>query len=142
MADKNNYTTIRIKESSRQKLDLIRQGTDLTFSDIIENLLQHYGGVVTDDVENISRERIALELRYTDFKSDFAFYEITFAELHDVHVGQTFHAKANPSAESYTNEFAEVIWMNTESVLLRVTEVVVEHGKMNKFVKVININLF
>lgn len=141
MADKNNYTTIRIREDSRLKLEALREGK-LTFSDVIDKLLKHYQGTVTDDVRNIDRERVALELQFSDYKDSFSYYQITFSELKTAEVGQVFSPNVDPNAEVYSCETATVIWRDSDSVLLKVVALVKDEEKVDKFVEVVNVNLF
>ena len=141
MADKNNYTTIRIREDSRMKLEKLREG-NFTFSYVIDNLIKHYQGTVTDDVRNIDRERVALELQFSDYKDSFSYYQITFSELKTAEVGQVFSPNVDPNAEVYSCETATVIWRDSDSVLLKVVALVKDEEKVDKFVDVVNVNLF
>lgn len=142
MADKNNYTTIRIKESSRKKLEALREGTDNTFSDIIENLLRNVEGTMKDDIVNVHRENIALELQYYDMDNEKGLTrKVTFKELYDAKLGDTITANPNPSNHS-TCETMEVIFKDTTSVLVRITETVRENGTSIDYADVIHFQLF
>lgn len=145
MADKNNYTTIRIKEDSRKKLELLRDGTDLTFSDIIENLLKSVEGTAVADITEIKREAIAIDLRFIDFNTkESQEYHISFQELQHSKVGDIFYAKPvkNISSDSYVNEEAEVLFVDKDSVFLRIRETIHEQGKETRVVDLIHIDLF
>lgn len=123
------------------KLEALREG-NLTFSDVIDNLIKHYQGTVTDDVRNIDRERVALELQFTDYKDSFSYYQITFSELKTAEVGKVFSPNVDPNAEIYSCETATVVWRDSDSVLLKVVALVKDEEKVDKFVEVVNVNLF
>ena len=122
MADKNNYTTIRIKEDSRRKLEALKDGTDLTLSDIVENLLLNVGGTMRNDVENVHRNNTAFTLQYYDFeKEEASFRDVSYRELEKSEVRDQFSATDSPSSHSVT-EFAEVIFKDDWSCFIRITE--------------------
>lgn len=123
------------------KLEALREG-NLTFSDVIDNLIKHYQGTVTDDVRNIDRERVALELQFSDYKDSFSYYQITFSELKTAEVGKVFSPNVDPNAEIYSCETATVVWRDSDSVLLKVVALVKDEEKVDKFVEVVNVNLF
>ena len=49
MSNRDNHTTIRVRNEVAQKLRKMQEGTDLTLSDIIDNCLAHVEGTVEDD---------------------------------------------------------------------------------------------
>lgn len=145
MADENNYTTIRIREDSRKKLDLLKEGTDLTFSDVIENLLKTVGGTLIKDVAEVKRDGVAVNLQFIDFvEAETMEYDITFHELQDSKIGDKFYA--NPSSDiksnNYVNETAEVLFIDEDSVFMRIRESIFEDGKETRLVNMIHVDLF
>lgn len=141
MADKNGYTTIRIQQSVRDKISQIQEGTDLTVSDIINNLLQNRAGTITDDVENISRENVAYELEYAD---DFSakIYYLTYREIAKATVGCKWYANSSITAEEYQTESAELLFKDSDSAIIRTVQTVVENNSERKFNAIVHISLF
>ena len=142
MSDRDNHTTIRVRNEVRDKLKAIQDGTDLTLSDIISNCLEVIEGTVVDDVENIHRESIAYDLQYLnlDDNSQKMRY-ITFKELSKSNVGDSFKANPNITVENYSTEDAEVIWKDENSIFLRLTQTIVEDENIRKLYSAIHIQL-
>lgn len=135
------YTTIRIKEDSRKKLEKIRQGTDLTFSDIIENLLQTVPGT-TQQIEEIKRETIAISLVYSNFKETIQKYDITFHQLKHAKTGDMFYANSEPEDEYYLNTTAEVLTVDDVSSIVRIVEVFISEEGCSHEVSTVNVEFF
>lgn len=140
MSNRDNHTTIRVRNEVADKLRKIQAGTSLTLSDIIDNCLQHIEGSVEDDTENIFREQIAYDLQYYDDNSSKVKY-ITFRDCAKAKVGDVFTANTDITAEEYTNESAEVIFKDTDSCILRLTQTVAERDNLQKFNNIIHISL-
>ena len=142
MSDRDNHTTIRVRNEVRDKLKVIQDGTDLTLSDIISNCLEVIEGTVVDDVENIHRESIAYDLQYLnlDDNSQKMRY-LTFKELSKASVGDIFKANPNITAKDYSTEDAEVIWKDENSIFLRLTQTIVENENIRKLYSAIHIQL-
>ena len=141
MSNRDNHTTIRVKNEVAQKLRKMQEGTDLTLSDIIDNCLAHVEGTVENDTENIFREQIAYDLQYYDDNSSKVKY-ISFRDCAKAKVGDIFNANTNITAEEYSNEFAEVIFKDADSCILRLTQTIVGKDNTRKFNNIIHISLF
>ena len=142
MADKNGYTTIRIRESSRRKLEALREGTDLTLSDIVENLLSDVGGTTRNGVTNIHRNPIAFDLQYFDFETETPkFREVSYQELRTSKVGDIFKVVEKPSKHSQY-ETAEVLFVDGSSVFIRITEKTIGEEKNIEVHDLLHIDLF
>ena len=141
MSNRDNHTTIRVRNEVAEKLREIQQGTDATLSDIIWRCLQHIEGTVVDDTENIYREQIAYDLQYYDEDSSIL-RNVTFRECAKASIGDIFSANNNITAREYTNESAEVIFKDKDSVVFRLQQKVVENDSENIFQNIIHISLF
>lgn len=142
MADKNNYTTIRIKEDSRKKLEALKEGTSLTLSDVIENLLSNVGGTVRDDVVNIKRPAVAFQLQFIDFENDKgAFRDVTYQDLAGMEVGTIIEFDETPSKNCQI-ETGTLIFKDDESAFVRVTEILYENGTEKRYSNLLHIDLF
>lgn len=140
MSNRDKHTTIRVKNEVADKLRKIQAGTDLTLSDIISNCLDHVEGTVENDTENIYREQIAYDLQYYDNDSSKVKY-ITFRDCQNCEIGDVFNANTDITAEEYSNETAEVIFKDADSVVLRLTQTVIEQDNQRKFNNIIHISL-
>ena len=141
MSNRDNHTTIRVRNEVAQKLRKMQEGTDLTLSDIIDNCLAHVEGTVEDDTENVFRETVAYDLQYYDDNSSKSKY-VTFRDCAKASVGDIFNANTDITAEEYSNEFAEVIFKDADSCILRLTQKVVEEDNEMRFNNIIHISLF
>ena len=140
MSNRDNHTTIRVRNEVAEKLRKIQAGTSLTLSDIIENCIKHIEGSVEDDTENIYREQVAYDLQYIDADSSKVKY-VTFRECANSEVGDVFNANTNITATDYSNEVAEVIFKDEDSVVFRLTQTVAEEDNLQKFNNIIHISL-
>lgn len=141
MSNRDKHTTIRVRNEVADKLRKIQQGTDLTLSDIINKCLEHIEGTVEDDTENVFREQVAYDLQYYDADSSKVAY-VTFRDCAKAKVGDIFNANTDITAEEYSNEFAEVIFKDADSCILRLTQKVVEKDNEMRFNNIIHISLF
>ena len=141
MSNRDKHTTIRVRNEVADKLRRIQQGTDLTLSDIIAQCIEHIEGTVEEDTENIFREQIAYDLQYYDDNSSKVKY-ISFRDCAKAKVGDIFNANTDITAEEYSNEFAEVIFKDKDSVVLRLTQTVIEKDNERRFNNIIHISLF
>ena len=141
MSKRDGYTTIRVANNVAKKLREIQQGSDATLSDIIWNCLQHIEGAVVDDTENIYREQVAYDLQYHDNDSSMI-RNVTFRECAGSQFGDVFSANNNITATEYTNESAEVIFKDEDSVILRLQQKIVEKDSERVFQNIIHISLF
>ena len=140
MSNRDKHTTIRVRNEVAEKLRKMQSGTDLTLSDIISNCLDHVEGTVENDTENIYREQIAYDLQYYDDDSSKVKY-INFRDCQNCEVGDVFNANTDITAEEYSNETAEVIFKDADSVVLRLTQTVIEQDNQRKFNNIIHISL-
>lgn len=141
MSNRDKHTTIRVRNEVANKLRRIQQGTDLTLSDIIAQCIEHIEGTVEDDTENVFREQVAYDLQYYDADSSKVRY-VTFRDCQNCKVGDIFNANTDITAEEYSNEFAEVIFKDKDSVVLRLTQTVIEKDNERRFNNIIHISLF
>ena len=141
MSNRDGHTTIRVKNEVADKLRKIQEGTDSTLSDIISQCISHIEGTVEDDTENVFREQVAYDLQYYDADSSKVKY-VTFRDCQNCKVGDIFNANTDITAEEYGNEFAEVIFKDTDSCILRLTQKVVEKDNEMRFNNIIHISLF
>ena len=141
MSNRDGYTTIRVSNDVAEKLRKIQQGTDNTLSDIISQCIAHIEGTVEDDTENIYRETVAYDLQYSDEDTSKVKY-LSFREVSQAKIGDIFTAESNITAKEYTNESAEVIFKDTDSCVLRLTQTIVEEGNTLQLNNIIHISLF
>ena len=121
-----DYTTVRIKKSSLEKIDKMK-GDSGSAADVIEKLLKTVDGCNIDDIIEVKRESVAIMLEYITFEGDsfktMQEYGITFQELRDGKVGDRFTAKINPSDDRYMVDTAEILYIDDRSVIVRVEEI-------------------
>ena len=142
MSDRDNHTTIRVRNEVRDKLKALQQGTHLTLSDVIQNLLDHVEGTVKKDVRNIHRDSVAFTQQYHDFttgRSDFR--DVSFHELKLAEVRDQFCSTDAPSKHS-TCEFAEVLFVDDFSVFVRITEIHRDGDHQSQIQEMIHVDLF
>ena len=141
-----DYTTVRIKKSSLEKLNKMK-GEKGTVADVIEKMLSTYDGCTIDDIQEIERDSVAIRLEYFVFDDNKNFsveseYGITFQELKLGKVGDKFTANPNPSADEYMLDTAEILFVDDRSVLVRVTEIVKSEDSELSGVHVVHVDLF
>lgn len=140
-----DYTTVRIKKSSLEKINKLK-GADGSVSDVIEKLLETVDGCNIDDVIEVKRDSIAINLEYSVI-DDGTFeivneYGITFHELRLGKVGDKFTANPNPSADKYLLEEAQILFVDDVSVLVRVTEILKSDNGVSSVIHLEHIDLF
>ena len=117
-------TTIKIHTETKQKLDAYKASNDnITYDDVIQSLLRKVGGTIVDDVEEIKREPIAFSLDHNGYDADgnrieFTERPITFRELEDSKVGDTFESEES-NLVNQRNEIAEVMMKTDKDVFIR-----------------------
>ena len=141
-----DYTTIRIKKSSLEKIDKLK-GDDLSAADVIEKLLATLDGCTIDDIIEVKRDSVAIMLEYTVFDENKDFrvdseYGITFHELKHSKVGDEFSANPDPSDDVYMVDTAKVLFVDDRSVLVRVTETVKSEDGESSVVHIEHVDLF
>ena len=141
MSNRDNHTTIRVRNEVAEKLREIQQGSDATLSDIIWKCLQHIEGTVVDDTINISRETIAFDLQYID-ENTAKVVPVTFRDCAKSSVGDTFVANNDITATEYTTEVAEVIFKDDYSCIVRFTLFIVNEDNENRMDKILHVSLF
>ena len=104
-------TNLRIKKEVKEKLDLLKNENNETYSNIINQLLEQSGGVLVDDVITIQREQIAFTLRYQDLNNpqNDILKDVTYADLHHAEIGTIYKANPNPESKNYITSNAETI---------------------------------
>ena len=58
---KDGYTTIRIRESSRQKLEKLGEGTGLTMSDILEIVERRIFSAIENNITGLDIGKVVLQ---------------------------------------------------------------------------------
>ena len=140
-----DYTTVRIKKSSLEKIDKLK-GDSGSVADVIEKLLETVDGCNINDIIEVKRERVAIMLEYITFDGNsfktMQEYGITFQELRDGKVGDKFTANLNPTDDTYMNDTAEIMFIDDRSVLVRVTEISKTNQGESSIVHLEHIDLF
>ena len=135
-----DYTTVRIKKSSLEKIDKMK-GDNGSVADVIEKLLETVDGCI-----EVKRESVAILLEYTNFDGKtfktMQEYGITFQELRDGKVGDKFTANANPDDDTYMLDEAEILFVDGRSVFVRVTETIKTVENINSIVHIEHVDLF
>ena len=140
------YTTVRIKKSSLDLLNKLK-GENGSVANVVEHLIEMIDGCTIEDIIEIKRDAIAIQLEYVTFdgKGNFiaqSVYNITFDELRNCKVGDMFYANSNPADDTYMNDSAEVIFADDRSVLVRVTETVKTDKGFQTIVHMEHVDLF
>lgn len=141
MSNRDNHTTIRLRNEVAEKLREIQQGSDATLSDIIWKCLQHIEGTVVDDTININRETIAFDLQYVD-KDTAKVVPVTFRDCAKSSLGDTFVANKDINATEYSTEVAEVIFKDADSCIVRFSQLQVAEDNETRMDSIIHISLF
>ena len=141
-----DYTTVRIKKSSLEKINKMK-GADGTVADVIEKLLSTVDGCTIDDIQEITRDSVAINLEYHTFDEKANFnnqqgYGITYQELKLGKVGDEFTANPNPTDDEYMLDTAKILYVDDRSVLVRVTSIVKDkEGELSE-VQMVHVDLF
>jgi len=139
---KDGHTTIRVRNEVAEKLRKIQNGTNLTLSDIIENSIKHIEGAVNPEVENIFREETAVMLHYFDANTSKT-KPVTFRQVINSTIGDTFNANNNITATDYSTEVAEVIFKDKDSAILRIAQIESEENEEISFQEfIVHLSLF
>ena len=141
-----DYTTVRIKKSSLEKINKMK-GADGTVADVIEKLLSTVDGCTIDDIQEIERYSVAIRLEYTVFDGNKNFsikneYGITYQELKLGKVGDEFTANLNPTDDEYMLDTAKILYVDGRSVLVRVTSIVKDKDVELSEVQMVHVDLF
>ena len=141
-----DYTTVRIKKSSLEKINKIKGETG-TVADVIEKLLSTMDGCTIDDIEEIERDSVAINLEYHTYDETGTFrnqqgYGITYQELKLGKVGDEFTANIDPTDDEYMLDTAKILYVDDRSVLVRVTEIVKDGDTEISEVRMVHVDLF
>ena len=141
-----DYTTVRIKKSSLEKINKMK-GADGTVADVIEKLLSTVDGCTIDDIQEIERDSVAIRLEYTVFDGNKNFsikneYGITYQELKLGKVGDEFTANLNPTDDEYMLDTAKILYVDDRSVLVHVTSIVKDKDVELSEVQMVHVDLF
>ena len=141
-----DYTTVRIKKSSLEKINKIKGETG-TVADVIEKLLSTMDGCTIDDIEEIERDSVAINLEYHTYDETGTFrnqqgYGITYQELKLGKVGDEFTANIDPTDDEYMMDTAKILYVDDRSVLVRVTEIVKDGDTEISEVRMVHVDLF
>ena len=141
-----DYTTVRIKKSSLEKINKIKGETG-TVADVIEKLLSTMDGCTIDDIEEIERDSVAINLEYHTYDETGTFrnqqgYGITYQELKLGKVGDEFTANIDPTDDEYMMDTAKILYVDDRSVLVRVTEIVKDGDSELSGVHMVHVDLF
>ena len=138
------FTTIQITTDVKKKLEKIKNEKKVRYNTILEHLLKLYGGVILDDVEEISRESVAFSLSYYELNNPTKVKSlpITFRDLESAKVGDYFIANAEPNDVDYVNWRAEVVSKIEYDVIVLLSEMECINGHLNKNTRILHVNLF
>ena len=141
-----DYTTVRIKKSSLEKINKIKGETG-TVADVIEKLLSTMDGCTIDDIEEIERDSVAINLEYHTYDETGTFrnqqgYGITYQELKLGKVGDEFTANIDPTDDEYMLDTAKILYVDDRSVLVRVTEIIKDGDSELSGVHMVHVDLF
>lgn len=138
--ENNKYTSVMIKKTTKEQLDQLKIGKSISYSKVIENLIQQTGGTIIEDVITIP-PAVAFTLKYWD-KNNSKTLDITFGDLMKCDVGEVFTAESNPEGYDWVNSSAKVLAKDGADVILRVTEVNCKDGKFSSVKSVVHLQLF
>ena len=139
----SEFTTIQIKKSLRDKLDLVKGENNLTYNQIVEKLLQQSGGVIVEDTVEVGREQVALSLKYLDNTANTKIRDVTFRELASANVGDVFSVVDSPlSANDWVMSKAKVMAKENNDVILLVNEISDNGGRISGIKSVVHVALF
>ena len=139
----SEFTTIQIKKSLRDKLDLVKGENNLSYNQIVEKLLQQSGGVIVEDTIEVGREQVALSLKYWDNLNRTKVTDITYGDLANTVVGMTYVAEEFPDTDlEFINSTAKVMANDGSDVILLVEESSCRKGKVSSIKSVVHICLF
>ena len=141
-----DYTNLRIKKSTLEKLNKMK-GESGTVADVIEKMLASYDGCTIDDIEEIERDSVAINLEYHTYDETGTFrnqqgYGITYQELKLGKVGDEFTANIDPTDDEYMLDTAKILYVDDRSVLVRVTEIVKDGDTEISEVRMVHVDLF
>lgn len=124
MVNTGQYTSITVTKDTREELNMIK-GVGESYSDVIKELIKLHAGVIVDNVKEVERPQVALELQNKGLGGNNAseVYEtthtlVTFKDLSESEVGDKFETEYL-NYEYSIDEEAEVIFKDEDSVLLR-----------------------
>ena len=140
------YTNIRIKKSSKDKMKVLQSVSGLTYSEIIEKLITGMGGMIQEDIITIQREQVAFTLNYWDNDKTIK-KDVTYWDLHNSDVGDIFKITFDEDLpDNYITSFAEVISKeydtHNQSVVLKMSNLKVENRKPDLLTNISHILLF
>ena len=139
----SEFTTIQIKKSLRDKLDLVKGENNLSYNQIVEKLLQQSGGTIVEDTIEVGREQVALSLKYLDNTANTKIRDITFRELASASVGDVFSVVDSPlSVNDWVMSKAKVMAKENADVILLVEEISNDDGRVSSIKSVVHIALF
>lgn len=141
MKETNNYVSMSISRETKELLNKIRGDKNISYSKIIQNLIEQTGGVIVDDVLEIQREKVAFTLKFWNETSNKV-RDVSFYDLRGVPVGTVFYVVDEPVGESWVNSSAKVLAKDGENVILLMTETSNQHGVLHTVETVVHVCLF
>lgn len=140
----SDWTTVSIKKTTKNKLEVIKSATGLQYDEIINNLLDNQGGENVDDVITIHRDSIAFNLKYWEFNNpNIISRDISYQELKIEPVGTKFIANDNPAEAGFVNCSAEIVFKKGDDVVLLVKEFSKDDdGVCSNISSVVHVNTF
>jgi hypothetical protein len=136
------YVRIEIKKSTLEKLEKM-QGEYGSLASVIEVLVDSVGGVRIEDIKEMKRESVALELNYSNF--DFntrGTRSVTYHELKLAKTGDRIYAAIDPLGDRYAMDIAEILFVDDRSVFVRVTQLLRTPEGENSIVHMEHFDLF
>lgn len=140
----NFETTITVSKETRDTLKQVKEETDFrTYDEIITNLLSAKEGYIKD-YEIITAPKTAMVLNHIVLDSNgvqVQHYElpITYNQLKEAAIGQYFTPNKT-HAKYYTHEAAQVVFKDSDFVVLRIFEEVMQE-ELNTYNRLIGVEL-
>ena len=141
--ENNEYTSVMIKNETKQQLEMLKGGKNISYSKVIENLIQQTGGVIVEDVITIPSP-VAFTLKYwNDDTNESDSLDVTFGDLLNVRPNDMFRVyDKHPVGYNWVNSSALVIGRTGNDVILKVVETACTDGKFSSVESVVHIQLF
>lgn len=118
----SKYTSIMVTKEVKQKLDLSKGLNNLSYTKIIEKLLEQSGGAIVEDVVEIQREQTAFTLKYFDEQGNNKINDVSYLDLKNAKRGDVFTVTDKPVGTGWVNSRAKVLVKDGCTVVLLVEE--------------------
>lgn len=136
-----DFTSLSVSKKTKEMLMKVKGDKNISYSKIIQNLIEESGGVIVEDVVTIQREKVAFTLKYWNDETTRV-YDVTYADLASDDIGTMYIAENNPRGDSFVNSRAEIVYKDYNDVLLMVEEVKRENDEVSRLKSVVHVYLF